>query len=126
MRHVGIEFKITPPFPDLAGAETTLHINGDDWVLSGQYGPLFHQEKIEKTVSSSHIEKILAKLADVKIPSIPQFSTGCDGTTYYLKLTHGFNSTSYKWWGAIPEEYQPLKYLCKTLLQLAKIETEVP
>jgi hypothetical protein len=122
MKHMIIRFSISPSFFD--GKEVKLVLSSSDsnsWNLSGYYGSMYDRKKINKSIPSTHVEAILNELINTKIP-IPSFATGLDGTTYQLDFECGFNSVSYRWWEEVPESFEGINQLCKTLLSWAGIK----
>ncbi|VWB92956.1 hypothetical protein BLA6860_04426 [Burkholderia lata] len=54
-------------------------------------------------------DAIYKRLQEIQLPPLPPFAAGCDGVTYELDLTAGFNMTRLRWWGDLPEQWETLR-----------------
>ena len=125
---ISIKFEVRPAFPDMGELKLYLTFkNKNTCILSGELSNLLTRRKIEKKIPAEEVEKVLKKLLNSSVPAIPSFITGLDGTTFKLKIENGFNSVCYIWWSKLPQGYEFLKEVVKSLLNWAEVkEIEFP
>lgn len=63
-------------------------------------------------------DAIYDQIRELRLPPLPPFAAGCDGVTYELDLTAGFNMTRLRWWGDIPEQWRALRDVIRMIEML--------
>ena len=63
--------------------------------------------------------ELLAPLLVLSLPVVGPFVMGLDGTSYYLTIRNGFNETTLRWWGILPDEWRALEPI------IAELETRL-
>jgi len=77
------------------------------------------------TVGRGYIDHLLSELETARIPATPKWEMGCDGTSYELVLTRGFNAVIYRWWCEASKGYEPVVKFANELLKLAQCNERV-
>lgn len=54
------------------------------------------------------MDQLLALLAELRVPALPEPAFGLDGVTYSLTVNRGMNRVCWIWWGWIPTEWEPV------------------
>jgi hypothetical protein len=78
-------------------------------------GRVYWTRAIRKDIA----EEIISAINNQMVSLIPTPIYGCDGTTYKLAITRGFNEVRLEWWCDLPQEWTFLQKSVKTLLRLA-------
>jgi hypothetical protein len=65
------------------------------------------------------VTKLLTAMSEIKIPAIPEFNSGIDGSTYMLNINNGYNSSCYTWWNTPPRGYESLGRLVELLVEMS-------
>ncbi len=90
-----------------------------------QWSPLHGDKSWTRAVGAGYVDYLLRNLAEARIPAIPEYVAGLDGTDYELMLNQGFNITTYRWWGNAPKGYEPIAAFTNELLKLARCNERV-
>jgi hypothetical protein len=70
-------------------------------------------------VSDDAAASLLASFEALRLPIVPDFVLGCDGTNYRLRIHRGYNATELAWWSEPPRQWKRLMPLVQRLLDLA-------
>ncbi|KVK90358.1 hypothetical protein [Burkholderia cepacia] len=90
---LGLDFDVSPPF----------------WKESNRDTPRNATTPQPLHVPVEAADAIYDQIRELRLPPLPPFAAGCDGVTYELDLTAGFNMTRLRWWGNIPEQWAALR-----------------
>ncbi len=52
----------------------------------------------EHQITEKEVNDLLEILGSINLKVLPKYGMGCDGETYRLILSHGWNSVEFKWW----------------------------
>lgn len=98
--------------------ELHVHIiqHGDDYSAACTYEPgcLEWEQYGEKTLnwtaplSAALVVQIQHELCNARIPAMPVFYSGHDGTIYEVGLGDYMGAATYRWWGAPPQGWEVL------------------
>jgi hypothetical protein len=70
-------------------------------------------------VSDDTAASIMAAFDALRLPLIPPFVLGCDGTNYRLIIDRGFNRVEFTWWSVPPTQWAPLFPVVQRLIDCA-------
>ena len=89
--------------------------------LSRINGKMTGIESVNYTLElkKSLVDKLLKAMSEIKIPAVPEYSTGIAGSTYILNINNGFNSSCYTWWNKPPKGYEPLGRFVELLVEMS-------
>ena len=78
----------------------------------------------EPTWSDTHVSddtaaSVMAAFDALRLPLIPEFVMGCDGTNYRLIVHRGFNQVELTWWSVPPTQWAPLIPVVQRLIDCA-------
>ncbi len=76
---------------------------------------LEYQLKLNKGL----IDKLIAGMSAIKVPAVPEFTSGISGSTYILNINNGFNSSRYTWWNNPPKGYESLGRFVELLVEMS-------
>ncbi len=89
-----IEFDKKSSFPEYS------QIERPDYILIGiekeKYFLIY--DGTDYQIIEKEVNELLGNLRSVNLDKLPKYGMGCDGDTYTLKLSNGWNSVQFKWW----------------------------
>jgi hypothetical protein len=89
--------------------------------LSRINGKMPQVESVNYTLDlkKSLVDKLLSAMSEIKIPAVPEYTTGLAGSTYILNINNGFNSSCYTWWDKPPKGYESLGRFVELLVEMS-------
>lgn len=96
--------------------KSTIYCQGDPSLKELYY------DNREKTIpiSQSDFNDLIEDIKAYRVCSIPEFTSGIDGTTYTISVENGMNSVVYRWWGECPKEWDKLGKLAEKLIDYVR------
>lgn len=81
------------------------------------YYLIFNETNYE--IKKSEVNKLLEILGSINLQKIPKYGMGCDGETYSLKLSNGWNCVEFKWWSdTCGEQWESLFLFREKIIKL--------
>jgi hypothetical protein len=65
------------------------------------------------------VDKLLKAMSEIKIPVVPEYTSGITGSTYILNINNGFNSSCYTWWNKPPKGYESLGRFVELIVEMS-------
>ncbi|OPX62557.1 MULTISPECIES: hypothetical protein [unclassified Methanoregula] len=86
--------------------------------------PIEPEVSEEISISPFDFKDFTDEIMISNFPIIPEFSMGCDGTTYTIRIKNGFNYAEYSWWDTCPEGWEKLGNLAEKLINFCKKKSQ--
>ena len=76
--------------------------------------------KIKFSLPKERFHDIIKELLESRIPAIPEYIMGLDGTFYEISIENGFNYAHYQWWSKPPEGWEKLEEFVERILVIVR------